>query len=135
PLPSNNSAWPPRGMQPIFDRMREWNAWYSGNPKELHDVYRRQNASAPHTRPSQLSGGIVGAAARLWWGRPQVGQSGQINRLMHVPLAADLARTSADLLYSRPPEIAVDEADEGNKATNERLHEFTQDALLVALSA
>jgi len=108
PLPTTDTAWPPKHLEQITPTLTAWSAWWTGNPDQLTAVYRTGGPTrGPVTRPSQLRGGVVGAAARFWWGRPQ--NSGQRQDFTHVPLAADIARTSADLLFSEPPTIHVED--------------------------
>src|SRR5690606_25518625 len=47
----------------------------------------------------------------------------------HVPLPADIARTSADLLFSEPPDLIVDD-----KTTQARLEEVLSDHLYATLT-
>lgn len=104
PLPTASVQWPPAQLTPITPVLTRWGAWWRGDPTELATVYG--GITAPATRPSQLRGGVVGALARFWWGRP-LGDTDQHHDQTHVPLAGDIARTSADLLFSEPPDLTV----------------------------
>src|SRR5690606_40589632 len=64
PLPQPNQAWPPQPLAPIRAKLEEWDAWYQGDPTVLTKVYTGRLATAPRVRPSQQSGGIVGALSR-----------------------------------------------------------------------
>lgn len=97
PLPTEGTAWPPAAGK-HGDAIREWSAWYSGDPQQLGAFYGPRTGSV--ARPSQLSGGIVGTLARWWWGTPSA--VGEQSAKLHVPLAADICGTSADLLFSEP---------------------------------
>lgn len=108
PLPTTDTAWPPKRLEPVTPVLARWSAWWTGDPAALTSVYRVGSTLA--ARPSQLRGGVVGALARFWWGRPPTTGGQQRNDLTHVPLAADIARTSADLLFSEPPTIRVSDA-------------------------
>lgn len=101
PLPRPNTEWPPKPFDAAFRTMSEWDAWYVGDPRQLANAYRDR----PINRPSQYRGGIVGGFARFFWGRPV--PTGQERTRVHVPVAADLATTSADLLFSEPPRIVL----------------------------
>lgn len=105
PLPENNASWPPPRVAPALASMDEWGAWYSGEPSQLSSYYSRHQSAAP-VRPSQRAGGVVGRAARWWWGAPT--PAGEQPAKLHLPLAADLCGTSADLLFSEPVELSGD---------------------------
>ncbi|MBB5431340.1 phage portal protein [Nocardiopsis composta] len=117
PLPDRDAPWPPKSTelpQALYDT---WGAWYSGRPDELARVYGGANSAnriTPAPRPSQYRGGVVGTVARWFWGRPPNAEQ-QPSRL-HVPLAGDIAATSADLLFGEPPTLAAEDP-----ATQERL--------------
>jgi len=138
PLPEPGQAWPPRALADITPVLGQWSAWYDGTPAALRGAY--QNArSVPLDRPSQYRGGVVGWAARGWWGRPvgdlTVGQRGQL----HIPLAADIARGSADLLYAEPPSLLLADKNtrvsgETASVTQERLNAYVDDGFHTVLA-
>lgn len=103
PLPRPGTTWPPAPFDDAFSTIAAWDAWYTGAPEALAATYRR--TARPATRPSQYRGGVVGATARFFWGRPA--PAGEQRTRLHVPVAADLASTSADLLFSEPPRIVL----------------------------
>ncbi|WP_454728995.1 phage portal protein [Cellulosimicrobium protaetiae] len=132
PLPTPGQAWPPKALADITPVLGQWSAWYEGTPAALRGAYQHDGQRQQLDRPSQYRGGVVGWAARTWWGRPvgdlTVGQRGQV----HIPLAADIARGSADLLYAEPPTLLLaDKAARttGEKAsvTQERLNAYVDD--------
>lgn len=131
PLPASGTPWPPKQLAPITSRLAEWSAWYSGDPAALRSVYQRATAAAfrPADRPAQYRGGVVGAVARMWWGRPVSDLSTRVDQV-HVPIAADLCQASADLLYAEPPQLTVDD-----KATQERLNTYLDDGLHTVLAS
>ncbi|WP_086846810.1 hypothetical protein [Amycolatopsis kentuckyensis] len=103
PLPEAGTPWPPKDFVEAFETIREWGAWYSGNPEQLSEVYGRLGGrlvNHPNLRPSQLRGGVVGTLARWFWGQPI--PPGEKRSKLHVPVGSDIATTSADLLYSEP---------------------------------
>ena len=126
PLPPPGTAWPPAELANVTPKIEEWSAWWAGDARRLTDFYL--NRSGPRTRPSQHAGGVVGAAARFWWGRPQVDLTQQRDQI-HVPLAADLARTSADLLFSEAPSLRFED-----ETTQAWLEEDAEDGLLDVLT-
>lgn len=123
-LPEKNTPWPP--VHPaIRSDMEDWAAWFSANPDRLAYRYRNRGTRtyAPgqigqvHNRPSQYRGGLVGAVARFFWGEPT--PLGEKRANLHMPLARDIARTSAGLLYSEPPSLKV-----GDRNTQQRLEDL-----------
>lgn len=114
PLPENNSPWPPRELAPQLRDMRIDDAWYSGDKTKLRTVYTLQGYDNGSGQERDGNG-------RPWrfWERPR--PVGRRDNRLHVPLAADIASTSADLLFSEPPTFKVD-----NKDTGERLEEILE---------
>ncbi len=126
PLPDNGTPWPPRDLAQIHAKMTEFSTWWAGDSAALEATYSRDLTAI---RPSQLAGGVVGAVARFWWGRPTVvGQ--QASRKMHIPIAADLCQASADLLFAEAPAIAV-----ADKATQARIIDLFDDQALSTLAS
>ncbi|MEK8108669.1 hypothetical protein NKG94_34545 [Micromonospora sp. M12] len=118
PIPTDG-AWPPPHVQPAYDAYRDWDAWYAGDSDRLREVYANRTTANPKVRPSQRAGGLYGLVSRWLWGAPT--PVGQRDGRLHVPLPADLAATSANLLFSEPP--ALDHEDEAVMARLEQLVE------------
>ncbi|QKW08051.1 phage portal protein [Streptomyces sp. NA04227] len=87
--------------------MRLDDAWYSGNRACLAELYRSM-----HQRRD---------GRRRLWGQRSEQAPGRPDHRLHAPLAADIAATSADLLFSEPPTFTVDDT-----ATQTRLDEVTE---------
>ncbi|TCB97572.1 phage capsid protein [Micromonospora zingiberis] len=104
PIPTGG-AWPPPAHAPAYSAYRTWDAWYVGDPAELVKVYTERPTAK--VRPSQLAGGVVGMLSRFLWGSPP--RIGQRDTRLHVPVPADLAATSAGLLFAEPPTLACDD--------------------------
>jgi hypothetical protein len=102
-LPSGG-PWPPPPHGIALAQQSMWSAWYVGDPETLASVYGAVSGMIGHDF-FQRQGGILPAIARLFWGRPTV--SGQRRAKLHVPLAADIATASADLLFSEPPQFLI----------------------------
>lgn len=126
PLPADNAEWPPRPLQPVFGQLGVWSAWYGGNPDELSAIYGGQR-DYPRNRPSQYRGGIVGALSRMFWGRPVADNEPKTK--LHIPLAADIAAKSADLLFTEPPALDFGT----NTAAAERLEAAIDEGLYATL--
>lgn len=111
PLPANNTPWPPKALAPLLDRIAEYDAWYGGERDQLARVLGRVDQ---RERPSSFRW------TSFW--RKEV-PLGQRDDRIHVPLPADIATVSADLLFAEPPTLTVD-----NKAAQDRLNELVEDA-------
>ncbi|WP_017972512.1 hypothetical protein [Actinopolyspora halophila] len=125
PLPAPNSDWPPPQWSDIYTAYDRWSAWYSGDADRLTHVYER-DPQPQRVRQSQFSDGLVGRVSRWFWGTPP--SPAQRSTKLHVPAAADIAGTSADLLYADMPTVTVDDS-----ATQTRLDELLDDGLLTTL--
>jgi hypothetical protein len=143
PLPDSTvakNAWPPATFAPVTDRLRTWDAWYCGDPDVLSAVYSGQvGAGDPGDTgffASQQGGWVhrVNRAFQRWfWGRPTTG--GQPRTKLHVPLASDIATTSANLLFSEPPKLLVpgESDDTGPSPTQQRLDAYVESGLQATL--
>lgn len=113
PMPAANSAWPPPAMADVYLDYAENDAWYSGDKTRLAEFYgtaiaRRQRGES-----------MVEYSTRLWaQGRDPLRHETRV----HVPLAGDIAATSADLLFSEPPVFTVEQT-----ATQDRLVEIVEE--------
>lgn len=98
PLPTNDrAAWPPPHAAAMLRDVTEAAAWYSGDEAALEAVYA---ASAGVTS--------TGGRARFWHRRNRDG--GKPRQRLHVPAAADVAATGADLLFGDAPTLIIPEA-------------------------
>ncbi|RMB83656.1 phage portal protein [Streptomyces shenzhenensis] len=112
PLPADNTPWPPPQWARHYREMAVDDAWYSGDRHRLSSLYRAQ---ATRERKWRL------------WGRRKQGDTRPDHRL-HVPLAGDIAATSADLLFADMPKITVEDA-----ATQARLDDLADRGRLQSL--
>jgi A118 family predicted phage portal protein len=131
PIPTGG-AWPPPQLAPAYTAYRDWDAWYTGDPDGLRTVYANRGARGQSVPPSQrvragqYAGGVLGAVSRFLWGAPP--PTGQRDGRLHVPLPADLAATSANLLFSEPPKITA-----ADKTVQERINQLEEDGLTTLL--
>lgn len=117
-LPSRNQPWPPPEYTPVSYMHRIWDAWWTGDRQKLAWCYYNLGANSPSgraffattgekgmpvPRPGQYRGGLLGSIERSFWGEPV--PPGEKRSRLHVPIAGDIAQTSASLLYSTPPEL------------------------------
>ncbi len=128
PLPEQTQPWPPKDLAVVHDKMAEWSAWWTGDTAALQSTYRTASG-APRVRPSQRAGGVTGALARFWWGRAPSTSATANSDHTHIPLAADIARTSADLLFAEAPEIVVPD-----KPTQAHLEADLEDRIMDVLT-
>lgn len=128
PLPAPGSTWPPPELEKPSEDVRKWAAWWGGDPEALSQVY---GGSLTTTEQSfSQRGGLYGAIQRFFWGQPAT--PGEQRSKLHVPLAAEIAQVSADLLFGLPPQIVVDEdqrtQDRVDDLLGERVHTQLHDA-------
>jgi hypothetical protein len=92
--------------------MADYDAWWSGDPDRLGKRYTSRT-NAPSNRPSQYRGGLVGTMSRWFWGRPV--PFGEKRTGVHMPLPADIATASADLLFAEPPRYVFEKPETREK--------------------
>lgn len=121
PLPADGSFFPPKQLAPGFARMREHGAWYTGDVDELRAIYGGAQTASHVQGGRPMRGGVVGFISRMWWGRPLA--SGEERTALHIPMAANIATLSSDLLNAEPPVFAVagDQDKTTRDATEQRL--------------
>lgn len=109
PLPIANSPWPPRQLRNILPQMAVWSAWYGGDVNELAHVYGGSTDPTSTNFFGSDAGGFrvtVGRALQRWFhGEPTRGPDRRIK--LHVPIAADLCQSSADLVFADPPTLTI----------------------------
>ena len=112
PLPQADLAWPPAELGEVTDQLAEWSAWYSGDADEL--TARYGGAPGYSIGPRTKRRGV----GRWFWGQqPAVGQP---RAKLHVPIAADIASGSADLLFAEEVRLNTPDA---TSVQRERLDE------------
>lgn len=125
PLPSNPAApWPPPAWRPIAATIDEAATWWEGNEEHLANLYGSGSQPSPTTKRRS------GLARIRFWARRADDQRTDRTRL-HVPLPADLATTSADLLFGERPAITIPDAHQtaaapDATATEDRLAELDE---------
>lgn len=143
PLPEGgNTPWPPKECEQVYKQYATWAAWYSGDIETLSAVYggvgggRDTNGFfASETGGFKATAARVMDSVRRWfWGQRPTGSS-QPRQRVHVPIAAEIASTSADLLFSEPPTVSVpvEEGKEPHQATADRLAEYIDDGMHATL--
>lgn len=94
--------WIPEAWRPFYIKMLEHDAWYSGDPLRLSEYY-----SAYASTPS---------IAGYQWSREIYKERSDS---LHLPIAGDLAGTSASLLFGEAPKFIIDD-----DATQERMQDI-----------
>ena len=112
PMPAANSSWPPPELERPHRDIAAWSAWWSGDPDRLSEVYGGSSTGSQERSFEQSwtrRGGLFGAMQRFFWGQPT--KPGEQRAKLHLPLAAEIAQVSADLLYGEPPKVTVEDTD------------------------
>ncbi|WP_428956215.1 hypothetical protein [Streptomyces sp. cg35] len=109
--PSGNTPWPPPQLEIPHADMDMWRAWYSGNTDHLAAVYGgpanyRSNAVARQFFEVDKRRAAGGDELRTFWGQDPT--PGQQAAKLHIPIAADIAEMSANLLWADVPQVTVD---------------------------
>ncbi|MFB7707895.1 phage portal protein [Streptomyces sp. NPDC056105] len=109
--PSGNTPWPPPQLEIPHADMDMWRAWYSGNTDHLAAVYGgpanyRSNATARAFFEVEQRRNAGQNELRMFWGQEPT--PGQQAAKLHIPIAADIAELSANLLWSEVPQVTVD---------------------------
>lgn len=91
-LPANGIPWPPKTARKELEAIEESALWYSGNVPGLTNFY-----GSPSRQQKWRSGFFKKRSTT------------QPDKRLHVPLAADIAQVSADLLFSEAPVISSDD--------------------------
>lgn len=92
-------VWPPESWKAQYSEYTLHSAWYSGDPDRLANYYEMQVYNPLFPRS-------------FFWAR----LNGEERRIfVHVPIAGDICKASADLLFSESPKIGISEADEITK--------------------
>jgi A118 family predicted phage portal protein len=101
---SPGSSFPPSGFGYWYTKYDEWEAWYSGDPENLLKFY------------TILALGNATAQEKFWARMEEEDRAG----IIHIPVAGDIAMTSANLLFSESPRFKYD----GKQKSGERIKTF-----------
>lgn len=140
--------WPPKEQVPIRSQLDEWDAWLAGDRARLEKAGQAHGGSGYSSEgatPTKFGAGPVGRWFRRFWAKPADRSEPKIK--VHVPLAADIALASADLLFADPPSITATTPEKpdtltaeyalqvaASDATAARLQEYLDAGLLTVLS-
>jgi A118 family predicted phage portal protein len=114
PLPTHpKGPWPPATHDGLHHDMVEAATWYGGSLDAIATFYGRQRDQRTTER-------------RISRDRPKPSHS----RPVHVPAAADVAATSADLLFGEAPAIRIPDAHQANATTEAKAVESHLETLI-----
>lgn len=116
--------WPPKEWQPILRDIVEADAWWSGDEQRLAEFY----GGAATQDATRRRRGVINRVK--FWAR-RLDDLNTDRQRLHIPAAADIAATSADLLFGEAPTLTIAEAHEVNadaaaKAAEDRLVELLE---------
>lgn len=114
-----NMIWPPTGL--IEMKMAEHSAWYSGDPDLIANFYTLYATANVQNLPFIVQDDS-------FWGR-QLKNQGEIK--VHVPIAGDIAETSANFLFGESPTVKIVEAHEEKAAQSFKDSQKDLDAMLL----
>jgi hypothetical protein len=109
-LPATGStAWPPPHDADRYRRMKRPEAWYGGDPDRLAGVYAGgvQTVGGPSTTVNAQAGiarRVAAAVRGMFWGEAN---EAEVNTKRHLPVAEDIAKLSAGLLFSERPILTI----------------------------
>lgn len=95
PLPEStlSTPWPPPDIAPYVRDQKTWAAWWSGDVHQLTKQHTPQQGTS---------------LRRTFWSRRGTGPDAtRATAQLHATLAADIASTSADLLFGEPPTLLI----------------------------
>lgn len=101
PLPDRTELWPPKSIERAYTAYRVWDAWFAGDTDQLAVLY---SATSLNSNTS-----LWGQVKRFFWGTPNPSAADQRPNKLHVPIASEIARMSAALLFGQMPTITFPE--------------------------
>lgn len=123
-LPETNTPWPPQEIAPALEQVRRDAAWLTGDLPAIRDQVNTDRPQ-PFRSRAQFNGGIVGGMARGMLGKPHIDAGGDASVDRHLPVAAELVATSANLLAEKPPAATLHPDDANNERARQALDELT----------
>lgn len=108
-LPDSDIVWPPKPFDDLISSIMEQQVWWEGTSEGLTNYYGQGQA-----RRKSAGFDLGGVGVKVFWGKKDT--SLQATSRLHLPIAADIVATSANLLFADGPkflipDIRVDESD------------------------
>lgn len=142
PLPTDPIAvWPPPDQHQALHTYRKWGAWWSGSLEDLARVYYSAVGFGDPVIDGRDRRGLAAIKPRMFHGVPAA-RGGLRSAKLHIPLASDIAATSADLLFGEPPALVAPADDAATKSpdvtvkqtpTQDRLDDYMANGLQAVL--
>ncbi|MHD0300113.1 phage portal protein [Rhodococcus qingshengii] len=108
-LPDSDIVWPPKPFDDLISSIMEQQVWWEGTSEGLTNYYGQGQA-----RRKSAGFDLGGVGVKVFWGKKDTTQ--QATSRLHLPIAADIVATSANLLFADGPkflipDVRVDESD------------------------
>ena len=108
-LPDSDIVWPPKPFDDLISSIMEQQVWWEGTSEGLTNYYGQGQA-----RRKSAGFDLGGVGVKVFWGKKDTTQ--QSTSRLHLPIAADIVATSANLLFADGPkflipDVRVDESD------------------------
>lgn len=97
-LPANNTEWPPKPFDVSFADIAEWHIWWEGTSAKLSNYHSTTDSTGRASFTSR-----VADAWSTFTGSQK--SPGYVTRRLHLPVAADIARLNATMIFAHPPRI------------------------------
>lgn len=101
-LPDSNTVWPPKPYDDLIADIAEKQVWWEGTADGLAAYY---GTGAQRRKSAGFDTGLFGV--KVFWGKRQSDQ--QVTGRIHLPIAADIVSTSANLLFADGPKFLIAE--------------------------
>lgn len=98
-LPTQDQAWPPRELKPVFLQAAVHDAWWEGDANRLAAVYSGTTDGQKRN--------LRGKVASFFWGKDQPARESRTR--IHVPVASDISEAASRLLFGNAPTWAADD--------------------------
>ncbi len=130
PLPQDGMPWPPEYIKPVYRQIDIWDTWYGGDPDRLSSLPSFGRKSAEPRQDTFDDEIFATGKVRNFWNEQT--PPGQNNMKVHVPVAADISTSSADMLFAEPPQYVFDNSVTGDYFNNLRIDSELDTCLLSA---
>lgn len=109
---ANDDVFPPPHIQAANEQLAVWELWWDGNPDALSGYY-----SNIQPKVNQRTG-IINRIGSFFWSRGgnSAYNSPEEAHKEHVPLAAEIAQKSANLLFGEMPQVEPGKGADGDTA-------------------
>lgn len=99
-LPDSDIVWPPKPFDDLISAIMEQQVWWEGTSEGLTNYYGQGQA-----RRKSAGFDLGGVGVKVFWGKKDTTQ--QATSRLHLPIAADIVATSANLLFADGPKFLI----------------------------